>query len=61
MEKEYHLCNAPILSKDYIYGSAINVCVEHEDGTLVVDNGEYGSQVNFCPYCGYEAKVKIEE
>jgi len=38
------------------YGEAVNGCGEREDGTLWVGNGEYGSQVVFCPYCGYRAK-----
>ena len=59
MIEDRHNCEAPREAKDYIYGQAITQCVELEDGTLTVDNDEYGSQVNFCPYCGYEAKVKI--
>lgn len=42
------------------YGEAIDFCGEKDDGTLWVSNSEYSSQVNFCPYCGYEAKVKAE-
>lgn len=58
---ERHYCTQPKGTKDYIYGVAIYQCTELEDGTLMVDNEEYGSQVNFCPYCGYEAKVKIKD
>ena len=54
-------CEAPNESKDYIYGCAIWVCYEDELDELVVENGEYGSQVNYCPYCGYEAKNKIKK
>ena len=56
-----HRCEAPNESKDYIYGCAIWVCYENELDELVVENGEYGSQVNYCPYCGYEAKNKIKK
>ena len=42
------------------WGQAISSTYEKEDGTLWVTNGEYGSQVNFCPITGYEAKIKIE-
>lgn len=56
-----HRCKAPNESKDYIYGCAIWVCYEDELDELVVENGEYGSQVNYCPYCGYEAKNKIKK
>lgn len=43
------------------YGEAITSCVEREDGTLWVGNGEYATQVNFCPFCGFGAKVKFVE
>ncbi len=41
------------------YGCAVTYCNEGDDGKLWVGNGEYGNQVNFCPFCGYPAKVKI--
>jgi len=41
---------------EHIYGSAIGECYEAEDGSLWVTNGEYGSPVNFCPYCGQPTK-----
>jgi len=56
-----HYCTMPNESKDYAYGNAISECMQEEDGTLTAGNGEYYSQVNFCPICGYEAKVKIEK
>lgn len=37
------------------YGEALDSCVENEVGELWVGNGEYGSQVAFCPYCGFKA------
>lgn len=40
-------------------GAAVEDCLEHEDGTLWVDNGEYASRVNYCPFCGYSTKEKI--
>jgi len=54
-----HLCCIPV--KQYMYGAAINECFEDDEDYLFVCNGEYGSQVNYCPLCGYEAKKKIEE
>jgi wobble nucleotide-excising tRNase len=42
-----------------MYGGAIRRCQEDEDGTLWVDNGEYASQVNYCPFCGYQARVQV--
>ncbi len=54
-----HFCEIPC--KCHLYGAAIDDCYEDQDGYLFVANGEYGSQVNFCPMCGYEAKVKIKD
>lgn len=56
--KRNHYCE--LTQKYHLRGGAIEDCVEDETGRLFVANGEYGSQVNFCPVCGYEAKVKIE-
>ena len=39
------------------YGSAIESCAEHKDGTLWAGHSEYLSQVSFCPYCGFKAKA----
>jgi len=40
-------------------GEVVNYCYEDEDGFLRVGNGEYESQVNFCPFCGWMADVLI--
>ncbi len=40
------------------YGDAIDDCDENDDGELWAGNGEYRSQVNFCPFCGFKAKVE---
>ncbi len=42
------------------YGAAITSSYEAEDGKLWAGNEEYGSRVNFCPFCGYKAKVEVE-
>lgn len=36
-------------------------CTEHEDRLELSANGEYSIQVNFCPFCGYKAKIQKEE
>ena len=41
------------------YGGAIEQCTEHDDGSLWVDNGEYASCVNYCPFCGTKATKQI--
>jgi DNA-directed RNA polymerase subunit RPC12/RpoP len=48
-------------ARDAAYGPAIYRCWEDGEGILWVDNDEYASQVNYCPYCGYEAKIKIKD
>lgn len=56
--KNFHFCE--VNSPYHLRGEAIVDCYQDIDGCLFVCNGEYGSQVNFCPMCGYEAKSKIE-
>ncbi len=55
--KDFHYCE--MTGGWNGYGHAIDYCFQDQDGYLFVENGEYGSQVNFCPICGYEAKIKI--
>lgn len=43
------------------YGAAVSECYEWKDGTFWVTNGEYSSQVNFCPVCGAKAPKQIGE
>lgn len=54
-----HECNFHNPEED-VYGEAITYCTENKKGELWVGNGEYGSQVNFCPECGYKAKIQIK-
>ena len=49
--------NCSILTKYSGHGEAIDFCMEAKNGSLWVGNGEYMSQVNYCPYCGYKSKV----
>ena len=57
---DLHDCNGRLPSG--CYGAAIDQCygLEEEPGKLFVSNGDYVSQVCFCPYCGEEAQVKPE-
>lgn len=55
-----HDCEYP--AKDHrfaAYGHAIDHCYEDEDGLLWASNTEYESQINYCPFCGYKAKIQI--
>ena len=57
-EDERHSCSGDLPREGY--GEALEWCSEEEDGRLFVTNCEYTSFVNFCPYCGYEARVKVD-
>lgn len=54
---DLHRCEGTL--PDALYGPALTYCLEDEYHRLWVDNGEYKSQVNYCPYCGYRAKNQI--
>ena len=55
-----HHCVMPKQSPYLKAGNAIDYCLEYDDEMILcAGNDEYESQVNFCPICGYEAKVKI--
>lgn len=56
---ELHNCKLPKEAKVHSWGAAVTTCYENNNGVLFVDNDEYQNQVNFCPFCGYEAKIKI--
>ncbi len=57
--KNGHDCD---LDSDWdVYGPAIEYCTEDVEGKLWSGNGEYQSQVNFCPGCGFQARTQIEE
>ena len=40
--------------------SPITECVELPDGRLVAGEAGVGTQVNFCPFCGWEARIQPE-
>jgi len=43
----------------HLYGPAVTKCKEF-DGMFLVDNDEYASQVNYCPFCGAKAPIQVE-
>jgi len=54
-----HECKNPVeLPKDdYLYGAAIdNLFYDEEAKCWIADNGEYGSPIAFCPWCGERLK-----
>lgn len=61
----YHSCTQPHGTKEDQsyetgrYGDAVTLCYENELGELYLDNGEYNNQANYCPFCGFKAKVGI--
>ena len=62
--KSLHDCSIHDLEDEWgeciLYGGAVFECLEGIDGKLFVNNGEYGSRVNYCPYCGYKAKNQMK-
>ena len=50
-----HLCEGGLPSASY--GNAIDECREDDQGRFWVGNGEYSSQVNYCPFCGHKART----
>lgn len=54
-----HICSDGVAFPSGGYGAAVDDVDEHEDGALWVSNREYATQVNFCPFCGYKAKVAV--
>lgn len=58
-KKKLHECGL-LVPQNWGYGSvAVDYCCEDEEGHLSVTNGEYGNYVNFCPFCGFKAKVQV--
>jgi|WetSurMetagenome_2_1015567.scaffolds.fasta_scaffold2070624_1 hypothetical protein len=56
---EKHQCNKT--TRYGAYGPAIDNCWEGKDGRLWVANGEYASEVHYCPYCGFKAPTPAIE
>lgn len=56
-----HYCEMPTMSEDAFTGASISYCREYDDDKLFAGNGEYESQVNFCPICGYKSKIDIKK
>jgi hypothetical protein len=56
---EQHNCTLD--SPSDVYGIAVDICYEKDDGTYWVSNGEYASQVNYCPVCGAKAPKQVEK
>ena len=54
-----HCCTLD--SPSAAYGVAVDMCHEKPDGTFWASNGEYSSQVNYCPVCGARAPKQVEE
>lgn len=57
--KDLHICRTKTIYRQW--GNSITYCYEDKDSSLWTGNEEYESQVNFCPFCGYEAINKIKD
>lgn len=52
-------CCEPKSIPTKMFGVAVNHCNEDDDGALWVSNDEYANQVNYCPFCGFKAKIEV--
>ena len=59
MTEQSHYCE--LSAPDRAYGPAIECCTEDADGFFWAENGEYSSQVNYCPVCGAKAPRQVED
>lgn len=59
-KSEHHCNHNPSQLEWGGFGWAIEDCTEHDDGSFWVDNGEYASRVNYCPFCGASAPKQME-
>lgn len=50
-----------IRSSEPGFGDAIDDCAEDDQGRFWASNGEYGSQVNYCPVCGAKAPTPVKK
>lgn len=57
MAAQEHQCDMHTM--DGGYGQAVGECYS-DDGHFWVSNGEYASQVNYCPACGAKAPLPAE-
>lgn len=46
---------------DNLFGESISYTRIDADGKMWIGNGEYESQVNFCPVTGKKSRIKIDE
>lgn len=56
---EQHYCETPAGFKVRCYGAAFDHCKEDIEGVFWVSNGEYSSQVNFCPFCETKPQLPL--
>lgn len=56
-EDNVHVCKegTVFIDEDWVYGAAVWGAVYRVKNGFVIGNGEYGSTVNFCPWCGEKA------
>jgi hypothetical protein len=57
-----HYCDPPVgysIQRDRPYMEAFDQVYVQEDGSVWIGNGEYVSQVNFCPWCGKKAEKQL--
>ena len=53
-----HECHVNELTTLSDRGEIIDICLEADNGLLWVYTGNGGNTVNYCPFCGFKAKVQ---
>ncbi|MBA7580010.1 hypothetical protein ES708_21896 [subsurface metagenome] len=55
-----HECSVIGSEVEWGYTASMIRCFERENGSLCVMNWGYVSRVNYCPFCGYKAKMQMK-
>lgn len=58
--EKLHECSVVGSQVGWGYTASMIRCFERKNGDLCVVNWGYVSRVNYCPFCGYEAKTQMK-
>ncbi len=59
-ENVYIVLEQRFISPQRLYGKAVEYVKEDSEGRMWIGNGEYETQVNFCPFTGKPAVTKMD-
>ena len=58
--EKLHECSVVGSQVGWGYTASMIRCFERKNGDLCVVNWGYVSRVNYCPFCGYKAKMQMK-